>query len=138
MKVKAAQSCPLFVTPWTLQPVTFTRPEYQSGHSSLCFPSPGDLPNPGIEHWSPAKLSGKPILRGKLLINNEIHNFIKYSWFTTLFHSWYTTKRFSDAHTYSFYILLGYELLQDSEYSSLCYTVGPCCFPIPNWIVSIY
>ena len=28
----------------------FSRPEYWSGWS---FPSPGDLPNPGIEHRSP-------------------------------------------------------------------------------------
>ena len=29
----------------------FSRQEYRSG---LSFPSPGDLPNPGIEPWSPA------------------------------------------------------------------------------------
>ena len=29
----------------------FSRPEHWSG---LPFPSPGDLPNPGIEPWSPA------------------------------------------------------------------------------------
>ena len=29
----------------------FSRPEYWSG---LPFPSPGDLPNPGIEPWFPA------------------------------------------------------------------------------------
>ena len=26
-----------------------------------------------------------------------------------------------------FQILFHYRLLQDTEYSSLCYTVGPCC-----------
>ena len=26
-----------------------------------------------------------------------------------------------------FFILFHYSLLQDIEYSSLCYTVGPCC-----------
>ena len=52
---KVAQSCP------TLQPhglvafqaplsMEFSRPEYQSGDP---FPSPGDLPNPGIESRSP-------------------------------------------------------------------------------------
>ena len=43
----------------------FSRPEYWSGYP---FPSPGDLPSPGIEHRSPslqadslpAKLQGKP------------------------------------------------------------------------------
>ena len=29
-----------------------------------------------------------------------------------------------------FNILFHYDLLQDIEYSSLCYTVGPCCLPI--------
>ena len=46
----------LFVTPWTVayqapQSVEFSRQEYWSG---LPFPSPGDLPNPGIEPRSPA------------------------------------------------------------------------------------
>ena len=39
----------------------FSRPEYWSG---LPFPSPGDLPDPGIKSWSPAlqadSLSSKP------------------------------------------------------------------------------
>ena len=41
----------LFVTPWTIQSMKFSRPEYCSGYS---FPSPGDLPNPGIKPRSPA------------------------------------------------------------------------------------
>ena len=39
------------MTPWTIQPMVFSRPEYWSGYS---FPSPGDIPNPGIEPRSPA------------------------------------------------------------------------------------
>ena len=44
-----------FVTPWTVVhqaplPVGFSRQEYWSG---LPFPSPGDLPDPGIEPGSP-------------------------------------------------------------------------------------
>ena len=35
-----------FATPWTLQSMEFSRPEYRSGWP---FPSPGVLPNPGIE-----------------------------------------------------------------------------------------
>ena len=50
------------VTPWTVQSMDFSRPEYWSGYS------PGDLPNPGIKLGSPAlqvrslptELSGKP------------------------------------------------------------------------------
>ena len=39
------------VIPWTIQSLEFSRPEYWSGYP---FPSPGDLPNPGIEPGSPA------------------------------------------------------------------------------------
>ena len=51
MKVLVSQSCPTFATPWTVacQPplsLGFFRQEYWNG---LPFPSPGDLPNPGIE-----------------------------------------------------------------------------------------
>ena len=49
-----------FVMPWTLAhqaalSTTFPRQEYWSG---LPFPSPGDLPDPGIEPVSPA-LAGR-------------------------------------------------------------------------------
>ena len=55
----------LFVILWTTQCMEFSRPEYWSG---WLFPSPGDLPNPGIEPGSltlqadslPAELPGKP------------------------------------------------------------------------------
>ena len=51
-----AKSCPTLATPWTVAhqaPLSmgFSRQEYWSG---LPFPSPGDLPNPGIEPKSPA------------------------------------------------------------------------------------
>ena len=58
-------------TPWTVARPTplsmeFSRQEYWSG---LPFPSPGDLPNPGIQPGSPilqsdslwSELSGKPV-----------------------------------------------------------------------------
>ena len=57
MNVLVAQSCPdSFATPWTAArqaPLSmgFPRQKYWSG---LPFPSPGDLPNPGIEPRSPA------------------------------------------------------------------------------------
>ena len=56
IEVKLISRVWLFVTPWTLSyqaPLSmgFLRQEYWSG---LLFPSPGDLPNPGIEPWSPA------------------------------------------------------------------------------------
>ena len=65
-----AKSCLTLAIPWTVAyqaPLSmgFSRQEYWSG---LPFPSPGDLPNPGIKPRSPAlqaddlptKLWGKP------------------------------------------------------------------------------
>ena len=51
-----AKSCLTLVTPWTVacqEPLSmgFSRQDYYSG---LPFPSPGDLPNPGMEPVSPA------------------------------------------------------------------------------------
>ena len=56
VKVKSLSRVRLFVTPWTVAhqappSMEFSRQEYWSG---LPFPSPGDLPNPGIEPRSPA------------------------------------------------------------------------------------
>ena len=55
-EVKSLSHVRLFVTPWTVAYQTppsmgFSRQEYWSG---LPFPSPGDLPNPGIKPRSPA------------------------------------------------------------------------------------
>ena len=41
-------------------------------------------------------------------------------------------------YTFFFYVLFHYGLSQDIVYSSLCYTLGPCCFSILNVIVCIY
>ena len=41
----------LFATPWTIQSMEFSRPEYWSGWP---FPSPGNLPSPRVEPRSPA------------------------------------------------------------------------------------
>ena len=56
VKVKLLSRVQLFANPWTvasqaLRSMGFSRQEYWSG---LPFPSPGDLPNPGIESRSPA------------------------------------------------------------------------------------
>ena len=55
MKVKSLSRVLVFVTPQTAAyqaspPMGFSRQEYLSG---LPFPSPGDLPHPGIEPGSP-------------------------------------------------------------------------------------
>ena len=56
MKVKSLSRVGLFATPWTVThqaspSMEFCRQEHWSG---LPFPSPGDLPDPGIEPGSPA------------------------------------------------------------------------------------
>ena len=55
VKVKSLSHVQLFATPWTVAyqaspSMGFSRQEYWSG---LPFPSPGDLPDPGIEPRSP-------------------------------------------------------------------------------------
>ena len=67
--VQSLNCVQLFATPWTVAcqsplSIGFSRQEYWSG---LPFPSPGDLPDPGIEHGSlalqadslPTELQGK-------------------------------------------------------------------------------
>ena len=54
-EVKPFSRVQLFATPWTVAyqvppSMGFSRQEYWSG---LPFPSPGDLPDPGIKPWSP-------------------------------------------------------------------------------------
>ena len=56
VKVKSLSHVRLFATPWTVayqapSSMGFSRQEYWSG---LPFPSPENLPNPGIEPESPA------------------------------------------------------------------------------------
>ena len=56
VKVKSLSRVQLFATPWTVAyqaslSMGFSRQEYWSG---VPFPSPGDLPDPGIEPRSPA------------------------------------------------------------------------------------
>ena len=77
VKVKSLSHVQLFATPWTAAyqatpSMAFSRQEYQSG---LLFPSPVDLPNPGIKPGSPALQTdafpseppGKPWTTGKSL-----------------------------------------------------------------------
>ena len=72
VKVKALSRVRVFVTPWTVAhqaplSMEFSRQEYWSG---LPFPSPGDLPDSGIEPRSPAlqaealtsEAPGKPLV----------------------------------------------------------------------------
>ena len=78
-EVKSLGRVQLFATPWTVAhqappSMGFSRQEYWSG---LPFPSPGDLPNPGIEPGSPVlqadALPSEPPGKSKYKIN--IHEF---------------------------------------------------------------
>ena len=67
VKVKSLSHVLLFATPWTAayqapQSMDFSRQEYWN---RLPCPSPGDLPNPGIQAGSPALQA-----QAKLPINN--------------------------------------------------------------------
>ena len=68
-KWKSLSRVQLFATPWTVQFMEFSRPEYRRGQP---FHSPGDLPNPGIKPRSltlqadslPAEPQRKPKIPG--------------------------------------------------------------------------
>ena len=81
MKVKSLSRVRLLATQWTVAyqappSMGFVRQEYWSG---LPFPSPGDLPNPGIELGFPAleadaltsEPPGKPI---NIVVAYKTHN----------------------------------------------------------------
>ena len=81
----------LFATPWSTQSVGFSRPEYWSGEP---FPSPGDLPNPGLPHCRrilyQLSYQGSPFLFIKVglliipLVNltpNRIYTWKEENWF---------------------------------------------------------
>ena len=65
-KKDSAKSCPILATPWTVARQTtlsmgFPRQEYRSG---LPFPSPMDVPDPGIKPLSHKSLAS-PALAGR-------------------------------------------------------------------------
>ena len=84
--MKSLSHVRLFATPWTvahqaLPPRGFSRQEYCSG---LPFPSPGDLPGPGIQPRSPAlqadALTSEPPGKPKSFLILELGNIASESW----------------------------------------------------------
>ena len=78
VKVKLLSRVQLFVTPWTVAyqvppSMGFSRQEYWSG---LPFPSPGDLPDPGIEPGSPSfqadALTAEPPGKPHIIMNDHL------------------------------------------------------------------
>ena len=90
-EVKSLSHVQLFAIPWTVVyqaslSMGFSRQEYWRG---LPFPSPGDLPDPGIEPMSPAleadalpsEPPGKPF-RGNSRLNQEAAQMLSLEWST--------------------------------------------------------
>ena len=90
MKVKLLSRVRVFATPWTVAHQTllsmgFSRQEYWSGSP---FPSPGDLPDPGIKPRSPAlqidaltsEPPGKPTQGIVVVINLIVKEVVRNKW----------------------------------------------------------
>ena len=85
VKVKSLSRVQLFATPWTVAyqappSMGFSRQEYWSG---MLFPSPGDLPDAGIEPGSPAfqadTLTSEPLgkpMQGPMQIKQNVDKLI--------------------------------------------------------------
>ena len=86
--MKSLSRVRLFATPWTIAyqappSMGFSRQDYWSGFP---FPSPGDLPDPGLEPRSPAlqgdaltsEPPGKPLMSGSSLAFRDSGNDIAY------------------------------------------------------------
>ena len=87
-KVKSLSRVRLFVTPWTVAyqappSMGFSRQDCWSG---LPFPSPGDLPDPGIEPGSPT-LQADALLSEPVFINWFLH-FLHFVWSSLLSLFW--------------------------------------------------
>ena len=102
VKVKSLSRVWLFATLWTVghqAPLSmgFPRQEYWSGFP---FPSPGDLPDPGIEHRSPA-LQADALGSGNLLPYSCLENPMdRGTWQTTVHGVIKSQIRLSDSHTH--------------------------------------
>ena len=72
---KSLSHVQLFAAPWTIWSMEFSRPEYGSGQP---FPSPGHLPNPGIEarfpalqvDYLPGEPPGKPMVAAAMKLRH--------------------------------------------------------------------
>ena len=75
MHAQSLSHAQLFVTPWIVAhqvplSMEFSKQEYWSG---LPFPTPGNLPNPGIKPTSPAS----PTLEGRFFTNSATLEILK-------------------------------------------------------------
>ena len=110
----------------------------------VACPSPGDIPNPGIELGSltlladplPTELPGKPQFIFDWNIAYNISFKCSAKWFSyTYTHTW--IDRCVCIYIYSCSDPFHYRLLQDIEYIALCYIVVPCYLTVSH-IVAEY
>ena len=73
-------------------------------------------------------------------MNQEIKYFkILFYWSIVDLHvNVYYNSKVIVTYIYTFLYIFHYDLSQDIECSSLCYTVGPCYWSIPYIVVCIY
>ena len=76
--VKSLSCVQLYATPWTVAcqvppSMGFSRQDYWSG---LPFPSPGDLPDSGIEPWSPTLQAGFTVWATREKLSNSFPKFM--------------------------------------------------------------
>ena len=106
----------LFATPWTVAhqaplSMEFSRQAYRSG---LQFPTPGDLPSPGIRPMSPAlagrfsttELPGKPMLDAHTFINVMSSFTLKIFYFMHLLNNYYDFSFFDSFCLLTFILTL--------------------------------
>ena len=82
--------------PGTIQSMKFSRPEYGSGQ---LFPSPGDLPNSGIEPVSPAWQADSLPLSHLRSITNLIFTTLEYAIQLDIFNDIFINIKSSAFHT---------------------------------------
>ena len=92
----------LFVTPWTVAHqapllMGFSRQEYRSG---LPFPSPGDLPDPGIELGSPVLQADSLPLRNQGSLKDG-HRFFKIFSFLHIFAIYHLSSLYQEVEIVS-------------------------------------
>ena len=138
---KSLSPVQLFVTPWTIQSMEFSRPEYWSGKP---FPSPGDLPNhrhqTQVSHiaggfFSQLSQKGSPIIT---MINSKYACFSQFSSIQLLSHVWFFVTPWTAARQASLSItnsqswlkLISIELVMPSNHLILCHPLLlPSVFP---------
>ena len=104
---------------------------------TLCDPMDCSPPGSSVHRDFPGKnteVGRLSILQGIFPTQESNQGLLHCRW--VLYQLSYQGSPYTYIHIHLFFnILFHYGLLQDTEYSSLCYTVGPCCLPILYMVV---